>query len=117
MSSADIWGIAAWLSFFGIFALVLRNTVRGYQLAGGRPSPRWQQRLLIGVVVIFLLFILSWTLTLPWVATVLSVLWIGFNMVFVPRTVTWGTVIGYSVQVFITGIIMMVAAMIVSPLV
>jgi hypothetical protein len=112
MDSQTMWAIIVAIAFLSILILVIRNTVLLYQLADGKPSPKWQQYLLFAVFGIALILLFLPLFSLPWPAIFLATGWLVFNILTVPQQVSWGKAIVYTLQLTITGLGMALVALI-----
>jgi hypothetical protein len=102
---------AAWVVRFAILAIIIlaiRVTVVGHQYADGKPSPKWQQRLLLTVSILTIGIVSIPLLSMSWRLPVGVAIWLGLNVATVPNQVSWWHAIRYTGQLILTAILMIV---------
>jgi hypothetical protein len=92
-----------------IIILAVRVTVLGHTHPDSKPSPMWQQRLLLTVSVLGIGIISIPLLSMPWFIPTGVALWLGFSVLTVPQQVSWPRTIGYALQLVITAGLMIAA--------
>jgi tellurite resistance protein TehA-like permease len=92
-----------------IILLAVRATVLSHTHPDSKPSPVWQQRLLLTVSVVGIGIISIPLLSMPWYIPAGVAIWLGVSVATVPQEVSWLRTIGYALQLVVTAVLMIAA--------